>query len=112
MSEERRQHPRIDLVAQAEIEASDVMHLLRVANISRGGVFLEASPDNYPDFKSGTVVDLHLIPDADEDAEHDVRAKGTIVRIQSGGPPGFAIEFTSIDDDNVESLESLLASAE
>lgn len=110
MSEERRQHPRIELVAQAEIEASEVTHLLRVVNASRGGVFLKATPENYPDFVAGVEVKLHLIPDA-EDAK-DVRATGKIVRIQDGGDePGFAVEFTNIDDKQIETLEALLASA-
>jgi hypothetical protein len=109
MSEERRSHPRIELVAQAEVEASDVMHLLRVVNASRGGVFLQATPSNYPDFREGVQVQLHLIPDADD--EDEVRATGKIVRIQSDGDdPGFAIEFTSIDADQAKVLEALLAS--
>ena len=110
MDDDRRQHPRIELVAQAEIATSDVLHLLRVVNASRGGVFLRATPENYPDFREGIEVKLHLMPESDDDEKPDLNATGKIVRVQTGDDAGFAIEFTQIEDTHIEILETLLAS--
>jgi hypothetical protein len=105
MSQERRRHPRFELVAQAEIATSQVLHLLRVANASRGGLFLRATPENYPDFKPGVEVKLQVFPGSDDDAG-EVRAVGRIVRIDPGGEGGFAVEFVEVEDPQV--LEHLL----
>jgi hypothetical protein len=99
MTQERRRHPRIELVATAEVAASEVPHLLHVLNASRGGVFLKAKPENYPDFHPGSEIKLHLFPGSDQDIA-DVRAVGKIVRIENDGTcvEGFAVEFTDVDD--------------
>jgi hypothetical protein len=105
MTQERRRHPRIELVAQAEVATSDVLHLLRVANASRGGLFLKATPENYPDFQPGVEVRLQVFPGTDDDAG-EVRAVARIVRIEPGETGGFAVEFTDVED--VQALEQLL----
>ncbi len=105
MSQERRRHPRIELIAQAEIATSEVLHLLRVVNASRGGLFLKATPENYPDFVPGVEVKLHVFPDGDHDAV-DVRAIARIIRVERGERHGFALEFTQLED--IQALMSLL----
>jgi hypothetical protein len=110
MSKERRRHPRIELVATAEVATSEVPHLLHVVNASRGGLFLKARPENYPDFRAGIEVKLHLFPGTDADVG-DVRAVGKIVRIEGSSAEGytvegFAVEFTEVDDSSA--LERLL----
>jgi hypothetical protein len=112
---ERRQHPRIDLAAQVEVSASEVMHLLRAVNASRGGIFLEGAPKNYPHFVEGLEVAVHICEiegsAVESEQEVDVEARARIVRIEAaegeqGG--GFALEFVSLDEDNQARLDALL----
>lgn len=112
---ERRKHPRIDLAAQVEVSSSDVVHLLRAENASRGGLFLQGNPENYPQFQKGTEVGLHICEvdssDEEDDDAVDVFARARIVRIEEAGDEaqgGFAVEFVKLDDENQERLEKLL----
>ncbi len=110
MGKERRKHERIDLVAQAEVSSSDVRHLLRVTNASRGGLFLKATPDNYPDFQVDTELSLHLLVSVEVDEEvPDVTGKARIVRIASEeSPAGFALEFVDLNKEEADKLDRLL----
>jgi hypothetical protein len=91
------------------------MHLLRAINASRGGLFLEGAPENYPHFVEGLEVALHICEieaaSGDSAEELDVEARARIVRIEAAEGDqrgGFALEFVALDEDNKARLDALL----
>lgn len=104
-----------------EVSSSDVVHLLRAENASRGGLFLAGNPENYPQFREGVEVGLHICEveteaPAEGDGDHegvDVHARAKIVRIEEPrgerGGGGFAVEFVRLDDENKARLAELLS---
>jgi PilZ domain len=124
--ENRRAHPRIELVATVEVAAGgDDLIVLTATNLSMGGVFLEANPSDYPVFRRGVIVDLSIsLADSasvdDKSGGHAppppqvVRAKGKIVRIQMPAPDtpsGYGIVITDLPPSEVPRLHALLARA-
>jgi hypothetical protein len=123
--ENRRAHPRVELVATVEVAAGgDDLIVLTATNLSMGGVFLEATPSDYPIFRRGVLVDLSIsladsasVDDTGSSAPPPpqvVRAKGKIVRIQMPAPDtpsGFGIVITDLAKEDVPRLHALLAQA-
>jgi hypothetical protein len=123
--ENRRAHPRVELVATVEVAASggDLI-VLTATNLSMGGVFLEAKPSDHPVFRRGVLVDLSIsladsasVDDTSSAAPPPpqvVRAKGKIVRIQMPAPDtpsGFGVVITELSKEDVPRLHALLAQA-
>jgi len=123
--ENRRAHPRVELVATVEVAASGgELIILTATNLSIGGVFLEANPSDFPLFRRGVLVELSIsLADSaaleDEDASiapppHLVHARGKIVRIQvpaPGTPAGYGIVLTDLPPAELDTLKALLAQA-
>ena len=125
--ENRRAHPRVELVATVEVAAgSDDLIVLTATNLSMGGVFLEANPSDHPAFRRGVLVDLSISLADSADAGDDfggastppppqvVHARGKIVRIQMPAPDmpsGFGIVMTDLPPTEVPRLHALLARA-
>jgi hypothetical protein len=124
-TENRRAHPRVELVATVEVAASDgELVVLTATNLSMGGVFLEANPLEHPTLRRGVLVDLSISladsADASDSSPHAppppqvVRAKGKIVRIQMPAPnipSGYGLVITELPQAEVPRLHALLARA-
>ena len=109
MSPERRAHPRVELFAQVQVTRESEVHILEMANISRGGAFLQAEPREMPEIQVG--VDLELLIFCADDIGQDVACRAKVVRVvdQSHAPRrGFGVAFTAVDPQNMARLERFL----
>jgi hypothetical protein len=118
MSADRRQHERISILAQVQVTHDGEVEILTATNLSVGGTFLEAAPDEHPEYQAGTPVDLMLCVSEENPAhlaeDGSVRTKGRIVRRDQGSddrPAGIGIEFEQLDADNLSRLRLLLGRA-
>jgi hypothetical protein len=110
---ERREHPRVDLIAQVQVKAGGDILVLQARNVSVGGVFLEGAPKDHPQLQKGVEIDITLFPA--HDPEHaPIELRGKVVRIErgdKGGPVGFGLSITTIDKISQGRLRALLRSA-
>jgi hypothetical protein len=104
------------LIAHVEVASSDVVHLLRASNASRGGLFLGGNPENYPHLAPGTLIQIHVCglwgdsADPDDSDEIQVQGRARIVRVEKdSGGRGFAVEFVDLDGENQARLNNLIA---
>lgn len=118
MSENRRAYPRIELYAQVEIPREGHIEVLVAHNLSEGGVFLSARPDECRWLVAGTSFDLAIaLADGGNDPVADellVQAKGRVVHRDRGadrGIPGIGVTFEEIDDENRAQLRAMLVRA-
>lgn len=115
---ERRGLPRIEVYAQANVASGGEVHLMAVRNISTGGVYLEGTPEEYPDLRPGTNIELVLFGSEDgagDEEDLNIRCVGRIVRIDPGfpdkRPPGFGVTMEAADEDQKGRLTNLLLRA-
>ena len=116
--DERREHERVDLLAQVQVTRESEVHILSTSNISHGGVFLLADPAEVPDLERGAEVELVIFPttepteENDETQEMTVSAQAKVVRIEDGKMPGrdagFGLRILKIDPDNRQRLRKLI----
>jgi hypothetical protein len=113
-----RRSPRIEVYAQAEARGGGDIRILSVRNVSAGGIYLEGTPEEYPELKPGTEVDLIIFGSEDgvgDDPDFNVQCLARIIRIDEGfpgkRPPGFGATIDPIDQDNRDRLTSLLLRA-
>ncbi len=116
-SNERR-NPRIEVYAQAEIRGGSDVQIMAVRNVSAGGVYLEGTPDEYPDIKPGVEFDLVIFGAEDgmgEEEDFNILCKAKVIRIDPGfgnkRPPGFGVTIDPIDQDQRDRLTNLLLRA-
>ncbi len=109
-----RKSQRIEVYAQAEIRGKDII-ILSVRNLSAGGVYLEGTPEEYPDLRPGTEIDLLLFGSEagqGDDPEFNIQCKARVIRIDPGfpgkRPPGFGCTIDPVDQDQREKLTHLL----
>ncbi|MCC6748289.1 MAG: PilZ domain-containing protein [Deltaproteobacteria bacterium] len=109
---EKREFPRAEVFAQVQISQDAEVHIMSTSNISRGGVFIQGSPADYPDLRVGAVVDLQIFASEGSELGDDVSCRAKVVRTQPVGTkatgPGFGLQFLDIDPENVRRLEALL----
>jgi hypothetical protein len=116
-----RKNPRIEVYAQAEVRASggvpDVA-IMAVRNVSAGGVYLEGTPDDYPELRPGTETELVIFGSEEgrgDDPEFNIVCKAKVIRVDPGfagkRPPGFGVTIEPIDQENRERLTNLLLRA-
>ena len=112
-----RKSPRIEVYAQAEVRGKDI-NIMAVRNVSAGGVYLEGTPDEYPDLKPGTEIELVIFGSEDgagDDPEFNIICKARVIRVDPGfagkRPPGFGVTIDPVDQDNRERLTNLLLRA-
>src|SRR5579884_3558243 len=99
---ERRQHKRVDIIAQVQLKTGGDVLLLQAKNISVGGMFLEGEPKEHPQLAPPVAVDVALSPEDDLEGE-PILMKARIVRISRGDgdqPPGFGLAIMNIDSHN------------
>jgi hypothetical protein len=138
--DERRAHPRFDLLAQVQVTRESECYIMATRNVSKGGLFLQGDPVQHRDLMVGTEVEL-LISDADDPEGEVVELDALIVRIEKaddigrsaparggasprGKPPtlpngkngsnepkqGFGVKFINVDVEAAQGLERFLAS--
>lgn len=109
---ERRRHERVELLAEVEIPHDEQIEILLARDLSPGGVFLAAQPDESPWLLPGVPVDLAIAPSAEEEGGLLIRARGRVVWRQdasSGRQPGIGVAFETLDEDSRTALHQLLA---
>ncbi len=125
----RREHPRVELVATVEVAAAEgELIVLTATNLSVGGLFLETDPGEFPVLRRGILLGLTIsLADSasvDEDASlpasaappppQVVRCRGKIVRIQNkaaDAPGGFGVVIVDLPASELHALHALLARA-
>jgi hypothetical protein len=112
-----RKSPRIEVFAQAEIRGSEVQ-IMSVRNVSAGGVYLEGTPEEYPELKAGVEIDLVIFGAEEgrgEEEDFNILCKAKVIRIDPGfegkRPPGFGVTIDPVDQDHRERLTNLLLRA-
>ena len=106
----RRVFPRVDLLAQVQVTRQSECHIMSTLNISRGGVFIQGLPTNYPELRIGAEVEL-VIFDANAPGERDIALRARIVRLdlgRPGHPPGFGLEFVGLDPERIARLDQMI----
>ncbi len=110
--DDRRQHPRFDVVAQVSVAASDEASVLSCANISAGGVMIQLGRGEMPSVVVGAQVRVRLDLGSDKYGRPlDLDAPAEVVRIDLGGPdrnPGFALMWVSEDPAVARQLAVIL----
>lgn len=83
-------------------------------DISRGGVFIQGNPEEFPELSPG--VDLDLVLFFTDDLHDDVVVRATVVRVvDSAGPgscPGFGLRFKFFTPGHYPRLTQILAGAD
>lgn len=79
--------------------------------ISRGGIFIQGEPAEYPDLQVGTQVEV-VVFDADNPGREDLSLAAQIVRVEDESGPrralGFGLQFTELGTFEAGALESLI----
>jgi len=115
--QQRRANARIDVYAQAELKGKDVQ-IMAVRNVSAGGIYLEGTPDEYPELKPGTEIEM-VIFGTDEgegdDPDFNIKCRAKVIRVDAGfpgkRPPGFGCTIEPTGEENRERLTNLLLRA-
>ena len=109
-SVERRAHPRFELLAQVQVARESEVHIMSADRISRGGVFVQGEPSEYPDLQVGTHVEV-VVFDADHPGQEDLALEAQVVRVEgeaSAYQPGFGLKFSELSGFEVGALDSFL----
>jgi hypothetical protein len=107
---DKRAHPRFELLAQVQVARDSEVHIMPADKISRGGVFVQGEPDEYPDLKVGAQVEL-VVFDAEHPGEQDLSLEAKVVRVEdqrSNSRLGFGLQFTELGTFESGALEELL----
>jgi hypothetical protein len=110
---ERRRHDRTIVAAEVEIVREREIEVLFALDLSEGGLFLSARPDESP-WLTPSVPDLLSISLAELDDDLVVRARGRVMWRQDdsrGEMPGIGVAFEELDEGNRAALERMLAGA-
>lgn len=112
----RREHPRVELVATVEVAAGSEVMLLTAKNLSAGGVFLEGRPADYPALRRGTAVNMTIAMEATETPRPGAppppplvaRVHGKIVR---AADDGFGVVLVDVTAAELHKVHALIAKA-
>jgi hypothetical protein len=98
VSEERRVHPRYDLLAQVSVRHGNVDHVLEIVNLSRGGACVDLGDEPRPRWLAlHREVDLRLF---DAEGRPVLESRGKVVRIsETVDHRTFAVQFDALLDD-------------
>ena len=108
--DDRREHPRVNLLAQVQVKRSSEILLLQARNVSFGGVFLEGNPKEYPQLGVGMEVDLSLTPEDDPEGQ-TIEMRARVARIDRTKPTGFGLSIIRIDANSQGRLVALIRRA-
>jgi hypothetical protein len=109
---ERREHRRLELLAQIDIKRGADVWVVKVTNISAGGLFAEVDTRQMIGLRQGDQVNVFL--DLGTDAlgrPLTIETSAEVVRVDHGGagrPAGFGMMWTSTDGAVADSLARLL----
>jgi hypothetical protein len=97
MDPDNRAHPRFDVLAQVQVTRHSEVYIMSTRNISRGGIFIQGDPQEYPELKVGTQVEL-VIFNPDDPGQNDVTLTAMVVRRERGreAMAGFGLQFLNI----------------
>jgi hypothetical protein len=108
-----REHERFSLDAFVRVHGADHEFILRTRDLSRGGLFLYTRVGHMYPFQQGSALTIELF-----DFDKTVSFRAVVVRIVQPGsaeageyPTGFGVRIVSIDDENRERLDKLIARA-
>ncbi|MBI5502970.1 MAG: PilZ domain-containing protein [Deltaproteobacteria bacterium] len=111
-SDDRRRHPRFEILAQVRFRRIAAIHVLDVGNISLSGVFVRA-----PDEKSLRRVQVAETLEVELFTQEELRnipVRTRVVRIVGDGPPsnrGFGLEFVDPDEATRAAIARLVEAA-
>lgn len=100
MTDERRVHPRYDLLAQIRIRHAEVDHVLAILNLSRGGALVDLGTEPRPRWlELHRVVELRVF---DGEGGTTLSAKGKVVRVaETIEHRTFAVQFDELVEERV-----------
>jgi c-di-GMP-binding flagellar brake protein YcgR len=110
---EHREHPRVDLFAQVQVTGEAEVHIMSARNISRGGIFLQGEPTEFPGLQPGVEVAIVIFV-GEELGLAEVRLRARVVRVDERGKaaiPGFGLQFIVIERTQGKMLDQLIAAA-
>jgi hypothetical protein len=96
----QRKHPRVQLLASVELASGKGMVILKVRNISVGGVFVCSDGQDLSSFAIGSRHELTIFTPSDVHKELVVR--GRVVRHE---PDGMALEWRKDDTASLKLTE-------
>ena len=118
IDDDRRKHPRVELMAQVQVTRDADVHILRARDVSRGGLFLAGRPETYAEFVVGADLEIVLFAagSGEGDDLDDVAARARIVRVVPSSADGrkhggFGLAFSALEDKSAARLRALIARA-
>ena len=113
-TKDRRKHERVNLLAEVQIPHDQEIEFLFARDLSEGGVFLSARPDESPWLLPGVPVELTiaLANEPGGAAGLAIHALGRVVWRQdrsTGNQPGIGVAFEQLDEQNRAKLLHVLA---
>jgi PilZ domain len=98
VTEERRQHPRIQQPFEGSWSGASGATSCRIGDLSRGGCFVQSLAT--PNVGEPTVVTINFGDD------HSMSFKGTVIYIEQA--MGFAVKFNALADRDRETLNQFM----
>jgi len=102
----------VEFRAEVEIPHDGNVEILFARDLSAGGVFLAALPEESPWLLPGVPVEVTIGSTGDDESGPAIRARGRVVWRQdasSGRTPGIGVAFETLDDTALTALHRLLA---
>jgi hypothetical protein len=106
---------QIELYAQAQARGCSDVRIMSVRNISTGGVFLEGSPEQYPELKPGAAMELVIFgfeDGGDDEPQFNIECRAEVVRVDaratSRRSQGFVVNVNPVDQANRDRLTALV----
>jgi hypothetical protein len=109
---ERRKHERVDVLAQIDIKRGADVWVVKVTNISIGGLFIELDTRQMIGVRPGDEVGVYLDLGADAAGQPlRLETQAEVVRVDYGGPgrpAGVGMMFTASDAATAAALTRVL----
>jgi hypothetical protein len=101
--QERRKHPRYDIIAQIRVKRGRINYIMSVKDLSISGIFVATDRiKELTAFRVDQELEMDLfVPDILD----NVRVHGRIVRIQdqgADGDSGFGVRFANLCEEDVK----------
>jgi len=111
--DERREHERLEYVAQISLRQGDAVSTLPVRNISAGGIYVGLNIGQTAGVDAGETVSVFFDAGLDEFGDSTaIHMEAEVVRVDHRGldrEAGIALMWTTVDPDMVRQLAQLLA---
>lgn len=108
--EDRRRHPRYEILAQVGVTYATVDYVLELTNISRSGALVQLGSLDKPAWVAqGRTIDLCITVPVDLD---NIELSGRIVRLEQRKRRwGFAVEFSALTEAQQRGIDQLITLA-